>query len=139
MVQQASDVRHAIDQVNRQFVEAFNRGDAAGAVAVYTEDATILPPGSPRVRGRDGIRQFWQAVMDSGVSATSGGSSSSLLLFGVGSPASSRARRGQSSNSLSLAGKVRASASPMMAPNSSASVQAPVSALSNEAAGVQWL
>ena len=69
MVQQASDIRQAIDRVNRQFVEAFNRGDAAGAVAVYTEDATILPPGGPRVRGRDGIRQFWQAVMDSGVRA----------------------------------------------------------------------
>ena len=69
MVQQASDVRADIDRANRGFVEAYNRGDAAGAVAVYTEDATILPPGSPRVRGRDGIRAFWQAVMDSGVRA----------------------------------------------------------------------
>jgi len=69
MVQQASDVRGEIDRANRMFVEAYNRGDAAGAVAVYTEDATILPPGSPRVRGRDGIRAFWQAAMDSGVRA----------------------------------------------------------------------
>jgi uncharacterized protein (TIGR02246 family) len=69
MVQQASDVRRAIDRVNRQFVEAFTRGDAQGAAAVYTDDATILPPGSPRVRGRDGIRSFWQSVMDSGVRA----------------------------------------------------------------------
>jgi len=69
MVQQASDMRPAIDQVNRQFMDAFNRGDAAGAVAVYTADATILPPGSPRVQGREGIRQFWQGVMASGVRA----------------------------------------------------------------------
>lgn len=69
MVQQASGVRQACDKVNQQFMDAFNRGDAAGAVTVYTEDATILPPGSPRVRGRDGIRQFWQGVMDSGVRA----------------------------------------------------------------------
>ena len=46
MVQQQSDVRQAIDRVNQRFVEAFNRGDAAGAVAAYTEDATILPPGT---------------------------------------------------------------------------------------------
>ena len=39
--------------------------------AVYTEDATLLPPGSPPIRGRDGIRQVWQAVMDSGVRAVS--------------------------------------------------------------------
>jgi len=69
VVQQASDVRADIDRANRGFVEAYNRGDAAGAVAVYTDDATILPPGSPRVSGRDGIRAFWQAVMDSGVRA----------------------------------------------------------------------
>jgi uncharacterized protein (TIGR02246 family) len=69
MVQQASEVRQAIERMNGRFVEAFNRGDAAGAVAIYTEDATILPPGSPRVHGREGIRQFWQAVMDSGVRA----------------------------------------------------------------------
>lgn len=69
MVQQVSDVRREIDRANERFVEAFNRGDAAGAVAVYTEDAMILPPGSPRVQGRDGILRFWQAVMDSGVRA----------------------------------------------------------------------
>ena len=69
MVQQASDVRQDIDRANRMFVEAYNHGDAAGAVAVYTEDATILPPGSPRVRGRDGIRAFWQGAMDAGVRA----------------------------------------------------------------------
>ncbi len=69
MVQQASDIRAAIDQVNRRFAEAFNRGDAAGAAAIYTADAIILPPGRPRVQGRAGIQSFWQAVRDSGVRA----------------------------------------------------------------------
>jgi uncharacterized protein (TIGR02246 family) len=69
MIMVATDVRQEIDRVNQRFGEAFGRGDAAGAAAVYTEDATILPPGSPRVKGRDGIRSFWQAVMDSGVRA----------------------------------------------------------------------
>ena len=69
MVQQATDVRAAIDRVNRRFVEAWNAGDVAGAMAVYTDDATILPPGSPRVTGRAPIQQFWQAAADSGISA----------------------------------------------------------------------
>jgi uncharacterized protein (TIGR02246 family) len=69
VVQQVRDMRPAIDAANRRFVEAYNRGDVAGAVAVYTEEATILPPGSPRVTGRAAIRQFWQGVRDSGVRA----------------------------------------------------------------------
>src|SRR5215217_1957707 len=69
MVQQARDVRQDIDQANRRFVEAFNRHDAAGAVAVYTDDAMILPPDNPRVTGRDGIQAYWQGAIDSGVQA----------------------------------------------------------------------
>jgi uncharacterized protein (TIGR02246 family) len=69
MVQQATDVRAAIDRVNRRFVEAWNAGDVAGAMTVYTDDATILPPGAPRVKGRGAIQQFWQGVKDSGVRA----------------------------------------------------------------------
>lgn len=69
MVQQASDVRQEIDRVNARFVEAFNRGDAAAAVQVYTEDATILPPGSGPIRGRQAIEQFWQTAMQTGIRA----------------------------------------------------------------------
>jgi uncharacterized protein (TIGR02246 family) len=69
MVQQASDVRAEIDRVNQRFVEAWNRGDVGGAMTVYTDDATILPPGAPRVSGRGPIQQFWQGVQDSGVRA----------------------------------------------------------------------
>ena len=69
MVQQAADVQAAIERVNRRFVEAWNGGDVAGAMTVYTDDATILPPGAPRVTGRDAIQRFWQGVKDSGVRA----------------------------------------------------------------------
>lgn len=71
MVQQASDVRQEIDQVNARFAEAFNRGDAAGAAQVYTENATILPPGSEMIQGRHSIEQFWQAAMQMGIRAVS--------------------------------------------------------------------
>lgn len=67
MVQQQDAVREAIERVNAQFAEAFNRGDVAAAVAVYSEDASILPPGSERITGRGSIRRFWQEAMDSGI------------------------------------------------------------------------
>src|SRR5690348_10688397 len=67
MVQQLQDVQQELDAVNRAFSLAFARQDAAAAAAVYTDDATILPPGQPRVRGKDGIRAFWQGLMDGGV------------------------------------------------------------------------
>jgi len=69
MVQQARDVQTEIERVNRRFVEAWNSGDVAKAMTVYTEDATILPPGAPRVSGSGPIQRFWQGVMDSGVRA----------------------------------------------------------------------
>ena len=52
-------VREQIDEANRGFVEAVGRGDVAAAAAVYTSDATILPPGHKRVDGRDAIEAFW--------------------------------------------------------------------------------
>ena len=68
MGQQHENVRQAIDQVNAQFMQAFNRGDAASATAAaYREDATILPPGAPRISGREAITQFWQGAMAMGV------------------------------------------------------------------------
>ena len=47
------------DDINRSFVEAFDRGDFEGVAAVYTEDARIMPPGMPTVQGREAIGQFW--------------------------------------------------------------------------------
>lgn len=67
MVQQLSDVHRQIGGVNRAFSEAFARQDAAAATAVYTADATILPPGQQRLTGREAIRAFWQGLMDGGV------------------------------------------------------------------------
>ncbi len=67
MVQQRSTARQEIERVNAQYMEAFNRGDAAGAAAVYTNDGVILPPGRDLIRGREGIQQFWQAAMQMGI------------------------------------------------------------------------
>ena len=60
-------VRQEIEARNREFMAAFNRGDAAGVAAAYTEDARVLPPGSEPLSGRQAIQQFWQGVMGMGV------------------------------------------------------------------------
>lgn len=61
------NVREKIDNANKAFVEAFNRGDLTGAMNVYTKDATILPPNAEIMKGKDNITAFWRGAMDMGV------------------------------------------------------------------------
>ena len=63
----AEAVRQEIEQRVREFEAAFNRGDMAALAALYTEDATLMPPDSGAITGRHGIEQFWRGVRDSGV------------------------------------------------------------------------
>ncbi|WP_210465912.1 YybH family protein [Rufibacter roseolus] len=53
----------------REFENAFARGDAAGIASLYTQNGVILPSGSDIVRGKEGIRQFWQGAIDAGIKA----------------------------------------------------------------------
>jgi uncharacterized protein (TIGR02246 family) len=48
-----------IEKLNDAFVAAFNKGDFAAVAALYTEDATVLPPGGTMIKGRSGIQAFW--------------------------------------------------------------------------------
>ncbi len=52
---------------NQRFEEAVARGSAELCASVYTDDASILPPNSPKLSGRAAIRQFWQGAIDSGL------------------------------------------------------------------------
>ena len=61
MVQQA--VRSAIEGTNAQFVAAANRGDTAAVAALYTADAVVLPPNAEMVRGRQGVKEFFDALI----------------------------------------------------------------------------
>ncbi|MFQ5823866.1 MAG: YybH family protein [bacterium] len=60
-------LRKAIEETNAKFVEAFNQGDAAAVVALYTEDASILPPNNEMIQGREGVQQFWNGAMQMGI------------------------------------------------------------------------
>lgn len=61
------DLRSVIEAADRNFMDLFSRGDAAGMAELYTPDGQLLPPNSEVVSGHDGIRRFWQGVMDMGV------------------------------------------------------------------------
>ena len=56
----------AIKAVSKQWVDAFNRGDAAAVAALYTEEAKRLPPNSPMIVGMESIQAFIQAALDAG-------------------------------------------------------------------------
>ncbi|MFN2453055.1 MAG: SgcJ/EcaC family oxidoreductase [Pyrinomonadaceae bacterium] len=62
-----NDVREAITSANQNFMDAFKRGDAAGIAALYTDEATLLPPDNPMMSGREAIQSFWQGAMNMGI------------------------------------------------------------------------
>jgi uncharacterized protein (TIGR02246 family) len=61
-----AEVRAEVDEINRQFVEALERGDAASVAALYAEDAVVLPPDAPMISGRAAIEEFWRGLMEAG-------------------------------------------------------------------------
>ena len=62
-----TEIHSAIGAGVKSFGAAFNRGDAAGMAALYTENGQVLPPNGDFVTGRQAIAGFWQAVMDMGI------------------------------------------------------------------------
>lgn len=48
-----------IQQLDDAWAAAFNKGDGAAVAAMYTPDATVLPPGANLVQGRKAIAAFW--------------------------------------------------------------------------------
>lgn len=63
----SSVVTEAIATANQAFMAAFAAGDAAGIAALYTTGGQVAPPNSDVVAGTEGIRGFWQAVLDMGL------------------------------------------------------------------------
>jgi ketosteroid isomerase-like protein len=56
-----------IELARHAFIGAFARRDSDGAAAVYTQDARLLAPSTELLRGRDAVRDFWRAGIESGI------------------------------------------------------------------------
>ncbi len=54
----------AINGVVDEYETALNAGDAAGFVAVFTEDGVIMPPDAPALIGQEAIRTGIQTFFD---------------------------------------------------------------------------
>jgi ketosteroid isomerase-like protein len=52
-------VRDAVEAANESFIERFVAGDMRGVSQLYTEDACVIAPGTPRACGREAIAAFW--------------------------------------------------------------------------------
>ena len=58
--------KSAIEAENAKFMDAFKKGDSAGAAANYSDDAQMLPPNSEPVM-KSGIAPLWGSFMGMGV------------------------------------------------------------------------
>jgi uncharacterized protein (TIGR02246 family) len=65
--EEIAQVRKAIEAGNLKFGEAVRKGDAAAIAALYSEDATVLPPDSAMVQGRQAIQALWNGSLQMGV------------------------------------------------------------------------
>ena len=60
---QGTDVRAAIEAANAKVGAAWGKKDAAAVTALYTANATLLPPNVARVTGSEAILEFWKAAL----------------------------------------------------------------------------
>src|SRR5262245_1075663 len=54
------EAREAVNAINAEFSKAYNRGDAAAVSAIYVEDAALLAPDQPTVRGKRAIEDSFR-------------------------------------------------------------------------------
>lgn len=57
----------AIERLNRLSIESFNRGDIAMCAGLYAEDAMMLLPDRPPIKGRKGIEDCLREYAASGL------------------------------------------------------------------------
>jgi uncharacterized protein (TIGR02246 family) len=62
----ADDLRTAMEVSNQQWLNAFNTPNTAAFPAMYTDDAILVPGGSPVAIGPEAIKQFWEGGIKAG-------------------------------------------------------------------------
>ena len=58
------ETRQAIEKLNAEFIDAYNRGDIAEIATGYTEDSAVLAPNQPTVRGRQAIETLFKGMIE---------------------------------------------------------------------------
>jgi len=61
------DVAGEIAEMNKKFIEAFDKGDAKALASNYTGNAKLYPSNSDVVEGLESIEGFWGGVMKMGI------------------------------------------------------------------------
>jgi len=61
-----AEVRDEITEAYRAFEENFFKGDADALSLIYTDDAELLVPEAPPIKGRKAIVQAWRGIVGSG-------------------------------------------------------------------------
>ena len=59
-------IEQAIQDADKQYADAFNRGDIAAIAALHTEDVVYLPPNASAVSGRQGVESTAKELLDAG-------------------------------------------------------------------------
>ncbi len=59
-------IEQTIKDADKQYADAFNRGDPAAVAALHTEDVLELPPNASAVNGRQGVESSYKEFFDAG-------------------------------------------------------------------------
>jgi len=62
-----AQVRKSIGAAVAKYSEAIREGNLAGVVAVYTDDATMVPPDGEIVKGKQEIEELYRKIFQMGV------------------------------------------------------------------------
>ncbi|MBN2408679.1 MAG: DUF4440 domain-containing protein [Candidatus Aminicenantes bacterium] len=60
-------IRAAIEAGNLKFGEPVRKGDAAAIAALYSEDATLMPPDSDPIQGKETIQAYFSGGLQMGI------------------------------------------------------------------------
>ena len=60
-------VRKSIEEANARYSEAIRQGNVDGAVALYTDDATMVPPDGEIVKGKQAIEGLYKKFIQMGM------------------------------------------------------------------------
>jgi|GEM_PF-577481 ketosteroid isomerase-like protein len=60
-------LRTSIETQNAEYMASFNSQDPAGVAILHTENAVVMPPNHPAVKGREDIQKFIEADIQAGL------------------------------------------------------------------------